>query len=156
MNGHSGFRMNPLLAGLMGAYPASEDVLQAVGLGLRERSVVARLRVSEGIPFAFRDCPALYEEARTWLAKGLELNSKESAWEAAGGLATLWRPNDGVWPIGGAPLIWTSSPYRNDCSRGSGGISCAGATIMTMARSCQHRSERVGIGRQTGKRHRVA
>ena len=92
MNGHSGFRMNPLLAGLMGAYPASEDVLQAVGLGLLERSVVARLWVSEGIPFAFRDCPALYEEARTWLATGLELDPKEISMGGSGRLGYSLAP----------------------------------------------------------------
>ena len=78
--------MNPLLAGLTGAYPASEDVLQTVGLGPRERSVVARLWVSEGIPFAFRDCPALYEEVRTWLAMGLELDPKEISMGGSGRL----------------------------------------------------------------------
>ena len=78
--------MNPLLAGLPGAYPAAEDVLQAVGLGLRERSVVARLWVSEGIPFAFRDCPALYDEVRTWLAMGLELDPKEISMGGSGRL----------------------------------------------------------------------
>ena len=85
MNG-PGFRMNPLLAGLTGAYPASEDVLQTVGLGPRERSVVARLWVSEGIPFAFRDCPALYDEVRTWLAMGLELDPKEISMGGSGRL----------------------------------------------------------------------
>ncbi len=60
--------MEPPLAALNGVYPASEEVLHAAALGPRERSVVARLWVSEGIPFAFRECPALYEEARTWLA----------------------------------------------------------------------------------------
>ena len=86
MNGPRGFRMNPLLAGLKGAYPASEDVLHAVGLGPRERSLLARLWVCEGIPFAFRDCPALYEEARTWLAMGLELDPKEISMGGSGRL----------------------------------------------------------------------
>ena len=92
MNGPSGFRMNPLLAGLTCAYPASEDVLQTVGLGPRERSVVARLWVSEGIPFAFRDCPALYEEARTWLAMGLELDPKEISMGGSGRLGYSLAP----------------------------------------------------------------
>ena len=78
--------MNPLLAGLTGAYPASEDVLQTVGLGPRERSVVARLWISEGIPFAFRACPALYDEVRTWLAMGLELDPKEISMGGSGRL----------------------------------------------------------------------
>ena len=93
MNGPSAFRMNPLLAGLSGAYPASEDVLQTIGLGPRERSVVARLWVSEGIPFAFRGCPALYENARTWLAVGLELDPKEVSMGGSGRLGYSLTPN---------------------------------------------------------------
>ena len=86
MNRSSGFRMNPFLAGLKCAYPRPEDMLQTVGSGPRERSVVARLWVSEGIPFAFRDCPALYEEVRTWLAMGLELDPKEISMGGSGRL----------------------------------------------------------------------
>lgn len=86
MNGAGGFRANPLLAELKCAYPPSEDVLQAIGLGPQERSVVARLWVSEGIPFAFRDCPALYEEARAWLAMGMGLDPKEISMGGSGRL----------------------------------------------------------------------
>ena len=38
---------------------------------------VARLWLSEGIPFAFRASPALYEEIRTWLASRLGVDPKE-------------------------------------------------------------------------------
>ena len=71
------FRIDPPLAGLRGAYPASQEILQTVGSGKGERSVVARLWISEGIPFAFQECPALYEIARAWLAIGLEVHPKE-------------------------------------------------------------------------------
>ena len=84
--------MKPPLAALSGAYPASEDVLQAVALGPQERSVVARLWVSEGIPFAFRECPALYEEARTWLAKRLGLDPKEISMGGSGRLGYSLAP----------------------------------------------------------------
>ena len=93
MNGRGGFQMKPLLEGLKGAYPASEDVLHAAELGRRERSVVARLWVSEGIPFAFRDCPALYEEARNWLAIGLELDPKEISMGGSGRLGYSLAPD---------------------------------------------------------------
>ena len=92
MNGFTAFRMKPPLAALSGAYPASEDVLQAVALGPRERSVVARLWVSEGIPFAFRECPALYEEARSWLAEQLGLDSKEISMGGSGRLGYSLKP----------------------------------------------------------------
>ena len=84
--------MKPPLAALRCAYPAAEDVLQAVALGSRERAVVARLWMSEGIPFAFRECPALYEEARTWLAEQLGLDPKEISLRGSGRLGYSLRP----------------------------------------------------------------
>lgn len=64
------------LAKLTGAYPPAGDVFAAAGVGKRERAVLARLWISEGIPYAFRKCPGQYEEARNWLAAGLELDAK--------------------------------------------------------------------------------
>ena len=93
MNGPRAFKMEPQLAALNGVYPAPEAVLQAVALGPRERSVVARLWVSEGIPFAFRECPALYEEARTWLAGRLGLDPKEISMGGSGRLGYSLRPD---------------------------------------------------------------
>ena len=84
--------MEPRLATLKGVYPASEEVLRAVTLGPRERSIVARLWVSEGIPYAFRECPALYEEVRNWLAGGLELDPKEISMGGSGRLGYSLRP----------------------------------------------------------------
>ena len=92
MNGTVAFRIKPPLAALSSAYPASEDVLRAVALGPRERSVVARLWISEGVPFAFRECPALYEEARTWLAEPLGLNPKEISMGGSGRLGYSLTP----------------------------------------------------------------
>ena len=86
MNGRNAFRMAPQLAGLRDTYPDSEDVLETVRLGREAQSVVARLWVSEGIPFAFRECPALYEMARAWLAIGLEVNPKEISIRGSGRL----------------------------------------------------------------------
>lgn len=64
------------LAKLTGPYPPADEVLAVVGVGKRERAVLARLWISEGIPFAFRECPGLYEEVRNWLAVGLDLDAK--------------------------------------------------------------------------------
>ena len=86
MNGIVSFRMKLPLVAPRCAYPEAEDVLKAVALGPRERAVVARLWISEGIPFAFRECPALYEEARTWLAKCLGLDPKEISMGGSGRL----------------------------------------------------------------------
>ena len=92
LDGFNVFRMKPPLAALRCAYPKAEDLLQALALGSRERAVVARLWVSEGIPFAFRECPALYEEARTWLAKQLGLDPKEISLTGSGRLGYSLAP----------------------------------------------------------------
>lgn len=77
MNGPRAFRIDPPLARLRDAYPESEEILETVVSGRGERSAVARLWIAEGIPFAFRNCPALYEKAREWLAVGLDVDPKE-------------------------------------------------------------------------------
>ena len=71
------FRIGPRLAKVSGAYPLPNDVFAAAEVGTRERTILARLWISEGIPFAFRQCPGLYEEVRKWLADGLELDPKQ-------------------------------------------------------------------------------
>lgn len=70
------FRDGLQLARLTGTYPAAEDMLAAAALGSRQKAILARLWISEGIPFAFRECPGLYEEARSWLAEGLQVDAK--------------------------------------------------------------------------------
>ena len=71
------FAIRPQLAKLTETYPGPQDVLDAAAVGEREKAILARLWISEGIPFAFRGCPGLYEEVRDWLAKGLELDAKQ-------------------------------------------------------------------------------
>jgi hypothetical protein len=49
--------------------------LHGVSRGAREE--VVRLWLTEGIPFAFRLCPIVYEEMRSWLASRLDVGAKE-------------------------------------------------------------------------------
>jgi len=44
--------------------------------GLQARQAIARQWLSEGIPFAFKNCPGLYESIRTWLAIRLSIDPK--------------------------------------------------------------------------------
>lgn len=71
------FTIGPELAKLTGAYPSPQDVLEAASAGQREKVILARLWVSEGIPFAFERCPGLYEEVRNTLAERVEVDAKE-------------------------------------------------------------------------------
>ena len=87
-----GFRVGPRLAKLTGAYPPAEDVLSAAAVGAREKAVLARLWISEGIPYAFRKCPGLYEEVRNWLAVGLALDAKQVSVVGSGRLGYSLAP----------------------------------------------------------------
>lgn len=70
--------MPPPLLPLRGPYPPLDEVR-----GLRDpqarlaREAFVRLWLTEGIPFAFRDCPAIYEEVRGWLAARLGTHPKD-------------------------------------------------------------------------------
>ena len=100
----SGFEVGWRLAQLTGSYPPADEVFAAVGAGKRERAVLARLWISEGIPFAFRKCPGLYEEVRNWLAAGLELDAKQISVVGSARLGYSL-----------APERW-GKPYRPDSS----------------------------------------
>lgn len=85
-------------------YPQPCSVFEAAEVGTRERIILARLWISEGIPFAFRECPGLYEEARNWLAKGLMLDPKQISIAGSGRLGYSL-----------APKKW-GEPYQSNSS----------------------------------------
>ena len=87
------FGVGTQLAKLKGAYPRPQDVLEAVAVGQREKAILARLWISEGIPFAFRRCPGLYEEVRALLAKRLELDAKQISVVGSGRLGYSMAPS---------------------------------------------------------------
>ena len=80
------------LAGLTGTYPDAKDVLDAASEGKRQRSVLARLWISEGIPFAFKDSPSQYEKFRTILATRLKIDAKEISIQGSGRLGYSMKP----------------------------------------------------------------
>jgi hypothetical protein len=48
-----------------------------VGAPRAAREIVARLWLTEGVPSAFSDCPAVYEDLRGWLAPRLAVHPKQ-------------------------------------------------------------------------------
>jgi hypothetical protein len=69
------FARNPCLSI---PYPSADELLKALtGATRQDREVVARLWITEGAPFAFSDCPGVYEDIRGWLASRLNLHPKE-------------------------------------------------------------------------------
>ena len=45
--------------------------------GREARIALAQLWMTEGIPFAFVECPVLYDSVRLWLGKRLNVHAKE-------------------------------------------------------------------------------
>jgi len=63
---------------LKGVYPSAEEVKHVFTKSSEtERHGIIRLWITEGIPFAFKDNPLLYEEMRAFIAKGVNVNPKE-------------------------------------------------------------------------------
>lgn len=66
------------LAALDGQYPKVERIQAVIRHGQYvDRVAVARQWLSEGIPFAFQERPAIYEALRTWLSDRLSVVAKE-------------------------------------------------------------------------------
>jgi len=60
------------------AFPDAEALGAAVRGGKRHgQEILARLWLTEGIPFAFQDNPSVYEEIRGWLSHRLNVHPKE-------------------------------------------------------------------------------
>lgn len=72
------FRIATPLVDFCDLYPDPRHLLE-VGRsgGEQARIALARLWLSEGIPYVFRDCPAMYEAVRSWLSMFLSVHAKE-------------------------------------------------------------------------------
>ena len=91
-DGTKPFAIGQSLARLTGAYPPPPHVLEAAAEGPREKAILARLWISEGIPFAFKECPGLYEELRKSLAERLGLDAKQISVAGSGRLGYSLAP----------------------------------------------------------------
>ena len=72
------FKVCGHLRDVTGAYPDAALIVN-VGKagGDNARHAIARQWLSEGIPYAFKDCPGIYESVRLWLALRLNVDPKE-------------------------------------------------------------------------------
>lgn len=72
------FKVPTSLVGFNDSYPSAHRIANAVQNGGESaRVALIRLWLSEGIPFAFRECPAVYEVMRSWLSNWLDVHAKE-------------------------------------------------------------------------------
>ena len=71
------FSISEHCAQLIDQYPSSDMLLSvAQAMNRDERRRFIRLWLTEGIPFAFRNAPMLYEIVRSWLASQFETHPK--------------------------------------------------------------------------------
>lgn len=72
------FKVSNELKLLSGSYPDAHAISKVAKQGGElARDAIARLWLSEGIPFAFKDCPGVYESVRFWLSTQLDVDPKE-------------------------------------------------------------------------------
>lgn len=72
------FKVSPHLSTLLDSYPDVRLIVDAAkNGGDPSKAAIARLWLSEGIPYAFKKAPALYEVIRVWLGNRLGVDPKE-------------------------------------------------------------------------------
>ncbi len=72
------FTIDPQLSHLPTPFPAPEDLRLALSQRVRRTTeMVVRLWLTEGVPFAFQSCPAIYEDVRGWLSSRLKVHPKQ-------------------------------------------------------------------------------
>jgi hypothetical protein len=72
------FTLSPLSHNFKGIYPTPEEIKDVfTNANETERYGIIRLWITEGIPYAFKDEPLIYEEVREFIAKCINVHSKE-------------------------------------------------------------------------------
>ena len=72
------FKVSSQLRDVTGSYPDAQLISDVAKQGGESaRSAIARQWLSEGIPYAFKDCPGVYESVRAWIATRLNIDPKE-------------------------------------------------------------------------------
>ena len=88
------FKIPESLESLTDPYPHPKDLLEvAHSGGDQARIALAQLWLSEGIPHAFGNCPAVYEAVRFWLSTQLDAHAKEISLVGSARLGRSLNPN---------------------------------------------------------------
>lgn len=72
------FKVSNHLINITGTYPKAQLILDAAKHGGEStRRAIVMQWLSEGIPYAFKGCPGMYESVRAWMATRLNTDSKK-------------------------------------------------------------------------------
>ena len=81
--------------------PSVSDVLAIANKGGSNAcAALARTWLSEGIPVVFRDCPAVYDSMRVWLADRLSIHAKQIGLTGSARLGSSFVPKKAGKPFG--------------------------------------------------------
>lgn len=87
------FKVSNLLKQIKGTYPDAKIISEAAKSGGESaRLAIARLWLSEGIPYAFKECPGIYESLRAWVAIRLDVDPKDISITGSGRLGQSLSP----------------------------------------------------------------
>ena len=81
-------------------YPSASCVLQAAAGGRIARADLVQLWITEGIPYAFKDCPGIYASMRAWMAARLRVHPKRISMTGSGRFGESWVPSKLGTPFG--------------------------------------------------------
>ena len=88
------FKVSTHLSALVDSYPRADELFKAASNGgEHSKNAIARLWMSEGIPYAFKENPALYESVRSWLGTRLDIDPKEVSITGSGRIGQSLAPN---------------------------------------------------------------
>lgn len=83
------------------ACPSVPDLLTIANEGGSDAcAALARTWISEGIPVAFKDCPAIYDSMRVWLADQLNIHAKQIGLTGSARLGSSFVPKKAAKPFG--------------------------------------------------------
>lgn len=95
------FEVHKCLQPISHSYPTADEIASASEAGgANARFALARLWLSEGIPFAFKERPAVYEEMRFWLATQISVDPKEISVIGSARIGQSLSPNTRGRPFG--------------------------------------------------------
>ena len=81
------------MAVLQNPFPDARTLLDIAHIGGQEaRIALAQLWITEGIPFAFVECPVLYDSVRSWLGAKLNVHAKEISITGSGRIGESINP----------------------------------------------------------------
>lgn len=95
------FEVPPSMETFADTCPSAHDLLAIANEGGSDAcAALARTWISEGIPVAFKDCPAVYDSMRVWLADRLCIHAKQIGLTGSAGLGSSFVARKAGKPFG--------------------------------------------------------